>query len=96
MFRVDWKAVRDRWIENYDVEDGSSTESLRVGEVQRSRQRYESMREQSTVGCASTGNMGGRVSASNPIDPTRSIEPHNPQRNSSSNCDENETGDHAA
>jgi hypothetical protein len=96
MFRVETEAERDRWIENSDGEDGSSIESVTVGEAKRSRQRYESMREQSIVGCASTGNMGGRVSASNPIDPTRSIEPHNPRRNSSSNCDEDETGDHAA
>jgi hypothetical protein len=70
MFRVDWKAARAHWIENYDEEDGSSTESLSVTEVQRSRQRYESMREQSTGGGASTGNMGGRGWPSNPTDPT--------------------------
>ena len=61
MFGVEWKAARERWIENYDEEDGSSIESLSVGEVQRSRQRYESMRERSIVGGASTGNMGGWV-----------------------------------
>jgi hypothetical protein len=70
MFRVEPEAARDRWIENTDGEDGSSIESLTVGEVKRSLQRYKSMREQSIVGCASTGNMGGRASTSNPIDLT--------------------------
>jgi hypothetical protein len=42
MFRVERKAARQRWIKNYDEEDGSSIESLTVAEVQRSRQRYES------------------------------------------------------
>jgi hypothetical protein len=79
MFGVEWKAARERWIENYDEEGGSSIESLSVGEVQRSRQRYESMREPSTAGGASTGNVGGRVSTSSPTDLTRSIEPHKRQ-----------------
>jgi hypothetical protein len=63
MFGVESKAARQWWIENCDGEDGSSTESLRVGEVQRPRQRYESMREQSIVGGESTRNMGGRAYA---------------------------------
>jgi hypothetical protein len=70
MFRVEWEAARERWIENYDGEDGSSIESLRAKEVQRSLQRYESIREPSTAGGASTGKMGGRVYKSSPTDPT--------------------------
>jgi hypothetical protein len=85
MFRVESEAATRRGIINCDGEDGSSIGSLRVGEVQRSRQLYESMREQSTVGGASTGNMGGRAYTSRHTDPTQFIEPLNRQRNSSSN-----------
>jgi len=45
MFRVERKAARKGWVENYDEEDGSSAESLRVAEVRRSQQRCESTRE---------------------------------------------------
>jgi len=45
MFTVEWKTAREQWIRNYDGEEGLSIESLRVGEVQRLRQRYESTRE---------------------------------------------------
>jgi len=76
--------------------DGSSTESLSVGEVQRSQQPYESMREQSTVGGASTGKTGGRVYTSNPTDPTQYIEPHRPPWTSYSNSEGQEVGGHAA
>jgi hypothetical protein len=69
MFRVESEAARRRWIENCDGEDGSSTESFRVGEAKRSPQRCESMREQSIAGGESTGNMGGRVSTSTHTDP---------------------------
>lgn len=70
MFSVDLKTERRRWIKKYDEEDGSFTENLETGRAQRLRQRYESMREQSTVGGGSTGNRGGRVYASDPTDPT--------------------------
>jgi len=85
MFGVGSEAARARWMKSCDEEDGSSRESFRVAEVQRSQQRYGSMREQSIVGGASTGNTGGRVCTSNLTDPERSIEPHNRQQNSSSN-----------
>ena len=58
MFRVESKAARQRWIMNYGGEDGSSIESLSVGEAQKSQPLYASMREQSTVGGESTGKMG--------------------------------------
>jgi hypothetical protein len=70
MFEVERKAARKRWIENYDGEDGSLAESLRVAEVRRSLQHYESMREPSIVGGTSTGSMGGRVYKSSPTNPT--------------------------
>jgi hypothetical protein len=35
MFGVEWKAARERWIENYAEEDGSSVENLTVGEAWR-------------------------------------------------------------
>jgi hypothetical protein len=69
MSRVETKAGGD-WIKNCDEGDGSSIESSRIGEAQKSQQRYESMREQSIAGGASTGNMGGRVFTSSPTDPT--------------------------
>jgi hypothetical protein len=55
MFGVESKEARQRWIENCNEEDGSSTESFGAAEVWRSLQRYESMREQSTVRRESTG-----------------------------------------
>ena len=66
MFRVEENEARQRWIVNFGAEDGSSVESFRVGEAGRSLQRYELMREQSTVGGMSTGKKGGRVYTSNP------------------------------
>jgi hypothetical protein len=78
MFSVDLRTERRGWTKNYDEEDGSFTGSLETGKAERSRQLYESTREQSIVGGASTGSMGGRVYKSSPTDPTRSIEPHNP------------------
>jgi len=78
MFTVESKAARQRWIENYGEEDGSFTGNLETGKAKRSRQLYESAREQSIAGGASTGSMGGRVYKSSSTDPTRSIEPHNP------------------
>ncbi len=48
------------WIGNCDEEDGLSIESFRVGEASRSRQLYESIREQSIAGGRSTGKKGGR------------------------------------
>jgi len=49
------------WIEFYAREDGSFIENLNIGRAERSRQYYESMREQSIAGGGSTGNRGGRV-----------------------------------
>ena len=84
MFRVELEAARQRWIGNCDEEDGSFTENSDTGKAERSQQRYESMREPSTVGGESTGNMGGRAYTSSPIGPTQYIEHLNQQRNSSS------------
>jgi hypothetical protein len=47
-------------------EGGSFTEDSETGKAERSQQLYESMREQSIVGGASTGNSGGRVYESDP------------------------------
>jgi hypothetical protein len=33
MFRIEPEAERERWIVNYDEEDGSSIENLTVGEA---------------------------------------------------------------
>jgi hypothetical protein len=56
-------------------EDGSFTGNLETGKAERSRQLYESMREQSTVGGASIGNMGGRAYESNPEHHTTTTRP---------------------
>lgn len=55
---------------NFGGEYGSSVESSRVGEAQRLRQPYGSMREQSTAGGRSTGKKGGRVLRLNHVLPT--------------------------
>ena len=96
MFEVERKAARKRWIENYDGEDGSFTGNLETGKAKRSRQLYESTREQSIAGGASTGSMGGRVYKLSPTNPTRSIEPHRPPSTSSFNSEGQGIGDHAA
>jgi hypothetical protein len=76
---------RKRWIEKYDIEDGSFRENSNTGKAVRSQQHYRSIREQSTTGGASTGNKGGRVYASKLIDPTQSIEPLKASQTSSFN-----------
>ena len=58
------------WTELCAEEDGSFTENSDTGKAERSQQLYELMREQSTVGGASIGNIGGRAYESNPEDPT--------------------------
>jgi hypothetical protein len=58
------------WIELYAEEDGSFAENSIIGRAGRSRQRYESVREQSIAGGRSTGKKGGRVYGSNPEDLT--------------------------
>jgi hypothetical protein len=57
------------WIELCSEEDGSFPENLNTGRAERSRQRYESMREQSIVGGGSTGQRG--VYGSNQTDPKK-------------------------
>jgi hypothetical protein len=55
------EAARQQWIVNFGVEDGSFIENSNTGKAERSRQRYELMREQSIAGGGSTGKKGGRV-----------------------------------
>ena len=78
MFGVREK-VDERWIGNWDEEDGLFTGNWRGGRVKRLQQHYGLMRELSIVGGRSTGNRGGRVYGSNPTDPTQYVEHSNPQ-----------------